>query len=35
LAETIVEFNRMQTAYEATLSSGSRILNLSILDYLR
>jgi flagellin-like hook-associated protein FlgL len=35
LAETIVELNRMQTAYEATLSSGSRILNLSILDYLR
>lgn len=35
LAETIVELNRTQTAYEATLSSGSRILNLSILDYLR
>ena len=35
LAETIVEFNRMQTAYEATLSSGARILNLSLLDYLR
>jgi flagellin-like hook-associated protein FlgL len=35
LAETIVQLNRMQTAYEATLSSGARILNLSILDYLR
>ena len=35
LAETIIKLNRIQTAYEATLSSGSRILNTSILDFLR
>jgi flagellar hook-associated protein 3 len=35
LAETIIELNRIQTAYQAALSSGSRILNTSILDYLR
>ena len=34
LAETIVELNRVQTAYEAALNSGSRILSLSILDFL-
>lgn len=35
LAETIVELNRVQSAYEAALNSGSRILSMSILDFLR
>lgn len=34
-AETIVKLNRAQTAYEAALNSGSRLLGLSLLDYLR
>lgn len=34
-AETIIQLNRSQMAYEAALSSGSRILNMSLLDYLR
>lgn len=34
-AETIIQLNRSQTAYEAALSSGSRILNMSLLDFLR
>lgn len=35
IAESIVELNRVQTAYEAALASGSRILSTSILDFLR
>jgi len=35
LAESIVALNRNQTAYEAALSSGARLLDLSLLDYLR
>jgi flagellin-like hook-associated protein FlgL len=34
-AETIIQLNRSQTAYEAALSTGSRILNMSLLDFLR
>jgi flagellin-like hook-associated protein FlgL len=34
LAETIVKLNRSQTAYEAALNSGSRILQLSLLDFI-
>ncbi len=34
LAESIVELNRAQTAYEAALSSGAKILNMSLLDFL-
>lgn len=34
IAEAIVQLNSTQTAYEAALSSGARILNLSLLDYL-
>jgi flagellin-like hook-associated protein FlgL len=35
IAETIIELNRLQIAYEAALSSGSRILSLSLLEFLR
>ncbi|MBC2595038.1 hypothetical protein H5P28_12290 [Ruficoccus amylovorans] len=35
LAETIVRFRNSQSAYEAALSSSSRIMGLSLLDYLR
>lgn len=34
IAETIVQLNRVQTAYEAALSTGSRILGLSLLDFI-
>ncbi len=34
LAETLVELNQTQTAYEAALNSGARMMNLSILDYI-
>ncbi len=34
IAEAIVQLNSTQTAYEAALSSGARVLNLSLLDYL-
>lgn len=34
-AETILQLNRAQMAYEAALSSGARILSMSLLDYLR
>lgn len=34
VAETLVELNQTQTAYEAALSSGARLMNLSILDYI-
>jgi flagellar hook-associated protein 3 FlgL len=35
LPGTIVKLSQASTAYEAALASASRILNLSILDYLR
>lgn len=35
IAETIVKLNRTQTAYEAALNTGSRILGMSLLDYVK
>lgn len=35
LTEAIVRFQQMQTALEANLSTSSRIMNLSLFDYLR
>lgn len=35
LAETLVRLNETQTAYQAALQSGSSIMRLSLLDYLR
>lgn len=34
IAETIVDLNQNQTAYEAALSSAARVMNLSLMDYL-
>lgn len=34
LAETLVRLTQTQTAYQATLQAGSKILSLSLLDYL-
>jgi flagellar hook-associated protein 3 FlgL len=35
LAQTLVRLNQTQTAYQAALQSGARILGHSLLDYLR
>ncbi|MFO0839422.1 MAG: flagellin [Phycisphaerae bacterium] len=35
LAEAVVQFQQMQTALQANLSTASRVLGLSLLDYLR
>lgn len=35
LASTVVKLSQASTAYEAALSSGTKLLQLSILDYLR
>ncbi len=35
LASTLVQLNQTQTAYQAALQSGSSIMRLSLLDYLR
>jgi flagellin-like hook-associated protein FlgL len=35
LADTMVQLNQTQVAYQAALQGGARILNLSLLDYLR
>lgn len=35
LAQTLVRLNETQTAYQAALQSGSRILGVTLLDYLR
>ena len=35
LAQTLVRLNQTQTAYQAALQSGARILGQSLLDYLR
>lgn len=35
LAETMVQFSATQTAYQAALQSSARILNLSLMDFLR
>ena len=34
LAQTLVQLNQTQTAYQAALQSGSKVMNLSLLDYL-
>jgi flagellar hook-associated protein 3 FlgL len=35
LAQTLTEFSQAQNAYTAALQSGARILNTSLLDYLK
>lgn len=35
LAETLVQLNTTQTAYQAALQTGGQLLNSSLLDYLR
>jgi len=35
LAETLVKLNQTQTAYQAALQSGGKILSQSLLDYIR
>lgn len=35
MAQTLVQFNSTQNAYQAALQSGAKVLNLSLLDYLR
>ena len=35
LANTLVRLNQTQTAYQAALQSGGKILSTSLLDYLR
>ncbi|MEX0322954.1 MAG: flagellar hook-associated protein FlgL [Puniceicoccaceae bacterium] len=35
IAEAIVQLNRIQTTYEAALSTGSRIMGLSLLDFIQ
>ena len=35
LPSTIVKLNQTQTAYQAALASASKIMNLSLLDYIR
>jgi flagellar hook-associated protein 3 FlgL len=35
LAQTLVRLNQTQTAYQAALQSGARLLQSSLLDYLR
>jgi flagellar hook-associated protein 3 FlgL len=34
-AQTLVQFNATQNAYQAALQSGAKIMNLSLMDYLR
>ena len=35
LSQTLVQLNETQTAYQAALQSGAKILSLSLLDYLQ
>ena len=35
LAQTLVRLSATQTAYQVALQSGGKILNMSLLDYLR
>ena len=35
LAETIVRLNEVQYAYQAALQSGAKIMNSSLMNYLR
>jgi flagellin-like hook-associated protein FlgL len=34
LVNTMVQLNQAQTAYQAALESGSKIMSLSLLNYL-
>ena len=35
LPSTVVQLTQAQTAYQAALQSGSKILSMSLLDYIR
>ena len=35
LPTTIVKLNQAQTAYQAALSSAAKVMNLSLLDYIK
>ena len=35
LPTTIVKLNQTQTAYQAALSSAAKVMNLSLLDYIK
>jgi flagellin-like hook-associated protein FlgL len=35
MADTIVRLNEVQYAYQAALQSGAKIMNSSLMDYLR
>lgn len=35
LSQTLVKLSQTQTAYQAAMQTGARVLNLSLLDYLR
>ena len=35
LPSTVVQLSNAQTAYQAALQSGSKILSMSLLDYIR
>ena len=35
LAQTMVQLNATQNAYEAALESGAKLLNLSLVDFLQ
>jgi flagellin-like hook-associated protein FlgL len=35
MVQTIVQLNQAQTAYQAALQSGSKIMQLSLLNYIQ
>ena len=35
VAEAVVRFQQLQTALQANLATASRVMNLSLLDYMR
>jgi len=35
LAQTLTELDQTQTAYQAALESGSKVMNLSLLNFLQ
>ena len=35
LPTTIVKLNQTQTAYQAALASAAKVMNLSLLDYIK
>ena len=35
LADSIMQLNQTQTAYQAALASGAGLLKMSLMDYLR